>query len=251
MNINEYCQRIGYQNEVVVNEDCLKELHRYHVMSIPFEAIDVQLGRRIELKLDSIFHKVVKQNRGGYCYELNLLFQAMLSEIGFESYLISARIFNNQEFGPEFDHMAIVVKLQEYWLVDVGYGDLFIEPILLKVDYPQEDKFKTYKIENFGSNGFVLKESLKGKSEFILKYQFSNIPRTIDEFEAQNNWKQTSKDSYFVKNMICTLPTQNGRYSILNTIYKVRIGTAVKEIEIKGKTKMKEILNSHFNIKIE
>lgn len=251
LNIKKYYKRIGFKGKGQINEGCLKELHRCHVLSIPFEAIDVQMGKRIDLKLDKIYNKVINQNRGGYCYELNLLFHEMLTKIGFGNYLISARIFDSKQFGPEFDHMAIIVKLKEQWLVDVGFGDLFLEPIQIATGHHQDDTFKTYKITKLDTNEYVLSESLKGKSEYIVKYMFSNIPRTVDEFDEQNNWKQTSKDSYFVKNTICTLPTEDGRKTILNNIYKSRIGGKTEQVEFEGETKFIEILKSEFNIVIQ
>jgi len=139
LNIDKYIERIGFNGDIEISEECFKELHKCHVMSIPFEAIDVELNRHIELTLGKIYNKVVVKNRGGYCYELNLLFQELLSKVGFESYLISASIFDSEKFGPEYDHMAIIVKLDDYWLGDVGYGDLFIKPIQIISGIQQTD----------------------------------------------------------------------------------------------------------------
>lgn len=248
MNINKYLERIGFKGKIQINEDCLKELHKCHVMTIPFETFDVQMGEPIDLQTEKIYNKIVLKSRGGYCYELNLLFHSMLTEVGFVSYLISARIFDAEQFGPEFDHMAIAVKLDVLWLVDVGYGDLFLEPIQINPKVQQEDKFKIYKIEQHNSNEYLLWESLKGHVEFRLKYKFKNIPRKLNEFESQNNWKQSSKESYFVKNRICTLPTENGRRTIWNNTYKVKTADKLEQIEIQQETKLIEILKNDFKI---
>ena len=221
-------------------------------MSVPFEAIDVQIGRRIELDLENIYNKVIIEKRGGYCYELNYLFHEMLSQLGFTSFLISARIFNKDHFGPECDHMAIIVELEEQWLVDVGYGDLFLEPIQIKTELEQHDSNKTYLIKKDKSNDFILYESLNREleSEFIIKYKFESKPRKVIEFSEQNSWKQTSAESYFVKNRICTLPTEEGRKTILNNVYKVKTNGKSEQIEIEGKAQFMDLLEKEFNIVI-
>lgn len=220
-------------------------------MSIPFEAIDVHIGRIIELDLERIYHKIINEQRGGYCYELNYLFHKMLLQIGFTNFLISARIFNENQFGPEFDHMAIIVELEDQWLVDVGYGDLFLEPIQIKTELKQHDNNKIYEIRKLNSTDYILYESLKRELESEIKYKFGRKPRKVSEFNEQNYWKQTSDESYFVKNRICTLPTEKGRKTILNNVYKVRTNGKSEQIEIKGKAQFMDILKREFNIVIE
>ncbi len=251
MNIDKYIERINFQSEIKISYDCLKELHKCHVMSIPFEAIDVQLKRRINLHAENIYQKVIANKRGGYCYELNLLFHELLSKIGFENYIISAKIFDNGNFGPEFDHMAIVVKLDRLYLVDVGFGDLFIEPLQIESELIQVDKFKKYKIKKNESNDYILTESLLESNDFRIKYKFNILPRTLNDFNQQNDWKQTSGESYFVKNRICTIPIENGRRTIFNNIYKVKDKGHIEEQKIESENKLIEILQNDFNIKIE
>lgn len=220
-------------------------------MSIPFEALDVYLQRPFDLELNRLYDKVVYKNRGGYCYELNTLFHTFLNAIGFDNYIISARIFDSEKYGPEFDHMAIIVNLGEQYLVDVGYGDLILQPILLHNEDVQEDRFKSYKIKSLGNDTFTLSQSLKGKNDFAVKYSFTNIPRSIHDFEEQNQWKQQSPDSHFVKNRICTLPTSDGRKTIMNNTYKVRSGNHVTEKEIVSDTELIHILVQDFGIQIQ
>lgn len=220
-------------------------------MSIPFEALDIHLGSRIDLDLSNIFQKVIDKRRGGYCYELNYLFNSLLSEIGYESHLISAKIYDDNKFGPEFDHLAIIVNLNGLWLLDVGFGDLFIHPLRLDVETEQEDTFKVYKIVESTKSDYLLTESLRGKSEFIVKYKFNLTPRIITDFEDQNNYKQDSKHSHFVKNRICTIATKTGRKTILNNTFKVRNGNTFVETEISNKEEFNTILENEFNIKID
>lgn len=251
MNIEKYIQRIGHKHQLSISHECLKSLHQCHVMTIPFEALDVQLNRTIKLDLESIYDKVILKNRGGFCYELNYLFYSFLTQIGFDCSMVSSRIFDNGSYGPEFDHMSIVVKLEEDWLVDIGFGDLFIEPLKIHSNQNQEDRFRTYKIQELKGEEFLLLESLKNKNDFRKKYIFNLKTRSIDAFSDQCHYKQFSPESYFVKNRICTLPTAFGRKTIMNDVFKVKFNDQVKKIKINNKTELIKILKEEFNVSIE
>ncbi|MEQ9279363.1 MAG: arylamine N-acetyltransferase [Balneola sp.] len=207
-----------------------------------------QAGKKIELVLGQLFDKIITNQRGGYCYELNYLFHSLLNQVGFDNHLISARIFDDGKYGPEHDHMSIIVNLNDLWLVDVGFGDLFIEPIKIKADVQQEDQFKFYKIVEINADEYILYESLKINTDFKVKYKFNSRPKAITDFDEQNMFKQTSKESYFVRNRICTIPTQNGRKTIFNNTYKVRNKGKVDLTEIKGNEELSKLLESQFNI---
>ena len=248
MSLEKYIARINYTGKLSTNYTCLRDLHRCHVMSVPFENLDVQFHRKIKLDLTNLYDKVVLNSRGGFCYELNYLFYSLLSEIGFDATMISSRIFNEGSYGPAFDHMSIVVKLDEYWLVDVGYGDLFIEPLKLYATNVQEDYFKKYRLEPLNDREFLLLESLKNRQDFTKRYILDLEPRTIDAFFDQCEYKQSSPDSYFVKNTVCTMPTKYGRKTILNDTFKIRNKDEVRETKISGNTNLLKILKDEFNI---
>lgn len=130
--IGNYLKRIGIENMVKPSSEGLFELHQSHVMTVPFENIDISNGTRIKLDLDYLYNKVVLKNRGGFCYELNYLFFTLLTKLGFNVRMTSASILDeNGELGPSFDHMCLIVFINNSrWLVDVGFGDLFISPTL-------------------------------------------------------------------------------------------------------------------------
>ncbi len=215
MNTTSYLKRMGIEAVTAIDESLLKKLHRQHVLSIPFENLDIAWKKPISLDPEAIFTKVMDGKRGGFCYELNSLFCWLLQELGYDSYLISCSIMTEEgSFGPLFDHMAIIVEMEDLWLVDVGYGDLFIEPLLLTNPNPQKDQFKTYQLIKENEN-YILSESKDG-ANFQIRYTFKTIPRKIADFEDQCHWKQYSPDSYFVKNRICTLPHSNGRTTLFN-----------------------------------
>lgn len=248
MNLEQYLNRINFRGVIKADLETLIELHQLHVLSIPFEDLDIHLNNPITLDLETLFEKIVSKNRGGFCYELNNLFYNLLVEIGFDCKIISSRIYDEENnLGPEFDHMSIIVKLKDQWLIDVGYGDLFIEPIRVKDNYIKKDRFKYYRINKIDANNYLLSESRDGKS-FKRRYQFGLISRRVEEFNEQCGFKQYSENSYFVKNRICTLPTKNGRITLFNDKLIKRIDGIREEFQIQSESILYEILQSEFEI---
>ncbi|UCH26235.1 MAG: arylamine N-acetyltransferase, partial [Trueperaceae bacterium] len=129
MEVKHYLERIGYRGPVDVSARTLASLQRAHLHTVPFENLDVCLGREIVLEPAALYDKIVVRRRGGFCYELNGLFAWLLTELGFEVTLLSARVFGERGLGPEFDHLTLRVDLSEPWLVDVGFGDGFDETL--------------------------------------------------------------------------------------------------------------------------
>jgi N-hydroxyarylamine O-acetyltransferase len=148
MDTNKYLKRIDFTNKVIINDKTLVQLHEHHVLNVPFENLDIHFNRLFDLKLDNIFKKVVDNFRGGFCYELNTLFNELLCIIGFESRIIEARIYDELgNLGPKYDHMAIFVETDKKYLLDVGFGDLFIKPLEIK-DGIQSDGKNQFKIKS-------------------------------------------------------------------------------------------------------
>jgi len=162
--------------------------------------------------------------------------------------MVSSRLYNKDIHGPEYDHLSIIVELNERWLVDVAHGDLFIEPLRIDSVGVQEGEFKLHKIEQLSDKKYLLWESQKGIVEFKKKYTFDLSPKAIDQFSDQSIYKQTSPDSHFVKNIICTKPTQLGRKTIFNKVYKVESACHVEEISITDNDTLLSILKEEFNI---
>src|SRR3989304_2800207 len=99
--------------------------------AVPFENLDIIAGRPIVLEEEALLDKIVRRRRGGFCYELNGLFSALLRTLGFRVTRLSAGVLNEDgTFGPDFDHMTLLVELEDRWLADVGVGGFFREPPL-------------------------------------------------------------------------------------------------------------------------
>ena len=222
MDIKEYLTRIKYQGDLFLNFETLQKLQKQHLMCIPFENLDIHYAIHIHLNIDRIYHKIIKSKRGGFCYELNSLFCKFLQEIGFNTKMISARVYNNKtgDFGEEFDHMAIIVKLKETeYLVDVGFGNFSFYPLTLDLDVVQSDYRDNYIIEKYDNQYFLVSEIIKNEKKY--KYLFSEIKRDLSEFAEMCKYQQTSLKSQFTQNKFISKPTANGRITITNNTLKV------------------------------
>jgi N-hydroxyarylamine O-acetyltransferase len=112
MDINAYLDRIRYDKPVKPDVPTLRGLQTAHMRSIPFENLDIGLKRRIRIDEESIWYKLIRQRRGGFCYELNGLFAWLLKQIGFEVTYLNARVFDRQgNLGIDFDHLALLVQV--------------------------------------------------------------------------------------------------------------------------------------------
>src|SRR6185503_7138122 len=132
MDIKAYLERINYRGSLAPAAATLRALQVAHLLTVPFENLSIHAGQPILLDDDSLFTKIVTNRRGGFCYEANGLFAARLRALGFDVQMLSASVANEAgEFGADFDHMTLMVQLAQRWLVDVGFGDSFLEPLLL------------------------------------------------------------------------------------------------------------------------
>ena len=134
MRIDDYLDRIGFTGPVAADLACLRDVHRHHALSIPYENIDVQLGRRVDLDIDRIYDKLVTCGRGGWCYEMNGLLGWALAEIGFDVTRMIGGVPGAQDesVDPMGNHLVLRVELDQPWLADVGLGGAMLEPIPLR-----------------------------------------------------------------------------------------------------------------------
>lgn len=216
IDVKKYLGRIGYAGSVVADAETLKGIHECHIKAVPFENLDIHYRRPFDLRPDKVFQKVVDARRGGFCYELNSLFHVLLRDLTFDCRIISGRVFNDEGVaGPEFDHMALLVQLDALYLVDVGFGDLFISPLQIVSERVQSDGRNRFVMHEVGDDNFELSMATR-KGTFVKKYVFDLKEATVEQFEQMCFDKQVNPSSHFVKNTICTRATDNGRITIYN-----------------------------------
>ncbi len=189
-------------------------MHVAHLKAVPFENLDIQLGRPIGLDQERLFEKIVARRRGGFCYELNGLFAQLLRSLGYDVTLLSARVAGKeQKLGPEFDHLALLVDVEGPWLADVGFGDCFLEPLRLQDGYESVQAGVGYQLLSHDGDWALMRRKQKD-AEWQLQYVFTLIPRKLQDFAEMCVWHQTSPDSHFTRTTVCTRVTEFGRITL-------------------------------------
>jgi len=208
-----YLDRIGYAGPVAPTLDVLRNIHYVHLLAVPFENLDIWLGRKIVLDEQAFVRKIVERRRGGFCYELNTAFAALLRALGFQVTLLSARVaLQDGTESPEFDHLTLRVDLDEPWLADVGFGDLFLEPLRIQPGLEQADRAGTFRIVESGER--LLLEKKQPDGTWSGQYSFTFQSRRLEEFTGMCEYHQTSPESHFTQNKICSRATAEGRITL-------------------------------------
>lgn len=213
MDIDAYLKRINYDGPRTATSDTLKQLQLAHLYSVPFENLSIHANEPIVLNDDSLFQKIVARQRGGFCYELNGLFAALLRELGFDVRMLSAGVARGDgTYSDEFDHMTLLVTLDERWLADVGFGDSFRVP--LKLDYrdEQSDGLRNYKIEGQGEHLVMMQQDQAG--DWKPQYRFTLQTHDYPAYEQRCLFQQTSPESHFTKARMCSRAVPGGRLTL-------------------------------------
>jgi N-hydroxyarylamine O-acetyltransferase len=247
MDVLAYLARIGHPAPSTPSLDSLQELHRAHMLAVPFENLDIALGRPIVCEEEAIFHKIVTRRRGGFCYELNGAFAALLRELGFQVTLLSARVSRERgPDGPEFDHLTLRVDLDEPWLADVGFGDSFLQPLKLRTGIVQPQGRRKFRIID-QHNSLHLEMAESGRS-WKRQYSFSLVPRQLGDFAEMCHYHQTSPESPFTRSRVCSLATVDGRITLAERRLIVTRGGAKEESLLASDKDWHAALKKHFEI---
>jgi N-hydroxyarylamine O-acetyltransferase len=246
MNLQDYLNRIGIKQVKEPSLDFLSELQNRHLLSIPFEDLDIP-ERRIKLDLNRIYYKIIPTKRGGFCYELNGLFHWLLSSLGFKADMLSARVYNSQlkEFGPEYDHMTLLIHLDKDYLTDVGFGDSFRIPI----EMPKgevKDISGHYRIVKRNGKTHELQKG-NGK-DWEPQYSFTTIPGRFSDYKDMCDFQQDSPSSHFRTRMLCTIATETGRVTLSNNSLTITENDNKSKYDLKSPDDFNFYLKKYFGI---
>lgn len=250
-NREKYLDRINYLGSLEPNLVVLKKLQKNHLLTVPFENLDIHYQTPIELNIDRIYEKIVQNNRGGFCYELNGLFYELLLSLGFNAKRVSARVFKkDNEYSPEFDHFAIIVKIgtTEY-LTDVGFGEFIFEPLELQFGKIQKDQRASYLIDKH-TNGYLQVTRIEN-GQAVPEFIFKNVGRELKEYTEMCEYHQSNPNSHFMKKRLISIPTENGRITISGNTLKIKENNNMSEKELKNETEFKQVLWEYFKIALE
>ena len=248
LQIEPYLERINYHGSLVRIPETLRALQVAHLITVPFENLSIHASEPIVLQDHALFTKIVERRRGGFCYECNGLFAALLRAIGFDVTMLSAEVANaDGGYSQPFDHMALMVRLDQRWLVDVGFGDSFLEPLLLDEPSEQLQGDRGYRIM---ADGGYLILSKREQEEWKPQYRFTVQPCQYDDFAEMCLYHQTSPQSHFTHGRICSRATAEGGRI---TLSEMRLITTSKSGERNERTLMGDdeyavVLSEQFGI---
>lgn len=220
LDLQAYLQRIAYHGDLQPNLQLLKALHLAHATHIPFENLDILLGKSISLDLYALQRKLLYDKRGGYCFEQNLLFAQVLETLGFSVKRLSARVRYQTNRLLARTHMLLLIDIDGLsWVADVGFGG---EGLLLPVPFSTGetvDHFSwTYRI--IEQDYYWVLQSLKHEVWNDL-YAFTREPQQTRDYEMANYYVSTHPDSRFTQTLTVQLPTPEARYILTNREFVV------------------------------
>ncbi|MCZ9351233.1 arylamine N-acetyltransferase [Streptomyces mutabilis] len=219
--VDAYLRRLGAEYPAWPTLDALRELHLRHLRTVPFENLSVHLGEEIVLQEERLLDKVVGARRGGFCYELNGLFAALLTALGYEVTLLAARVYGEGgALGIPYDHLALLVRTVDGgdWLADVGFGAHSHGPLEFEERGEQEDPGGTFRIVEAGPDEAGVRgghDTARAADLDVLRdgqavYRVELRPRVLGDFVSGAWWHSTSPRSHFLRSPVCSRLTEDG-----------------------------------------
>jgi N-hydroxyarylamine O-acetyltransferase len=245
-----YLARIGYDGPLEPSLGTLRALHDRHASSVPFENLDIQLGGPIRLDLPSLHDKIVTRRRGGYCFEQNTLFAAVLRELGFRVTTLLARVrYMTTEILPR-THMLMRIDVDDgTFIADVGFGGHgLMEPLRLAPGVEQSQYLDTYRLNDEGGGRYGLEARLDGA--FAPLYAFTLEEGYPVDYELANYYTSTHPTSRFVQSVIVTRATHEARYSVRNRDYSIRRGDTVERRTLATDAELFAVLEADFGLHV-
>ncbi|XP_063789091.1 arylamine N-acetyltransferase, pineal gland isozyme NAT-3-like [Pseudophryne corroboree] len=257
MDLNLYLQRIGIRelkpDFSTPSLSALREIHRRHLFSVPFESLSMHIGEKIILDTLWIYQKIVLRKRGGFCFENNGLFLWVLQELGYQPLVLSARVRSPATgvYGPPFDHMILSVELEgRRWLCDVGFGEGILDPFPLEAAWEQEQDSGVFRLRVEAEEWYL--ESKEDNDQWSSLYKFTLEERRFEDFREMCDYYQTSTSCSFFCKSFCSLQLPDGRLTyigrkLVSTEY-IKGGGSVKTTKELSEEEIPDLLREKFGI---
>lgn len=248
MKIEPYLRRIGWNGPVKANLESLRHLQEQHLLHVPFENLDVIRAVWIPLDVETYYNKIVRNDRGGFCYELNGLFNWLLQNLGFTSRLASATVRRpDGGWTMTGSHACLIVDLEQPYLVDVGFGDSVRVPLPLSGE-ERKDVSGVYRLKKVGDKDFDLQKS-QGNAGWKTLYRLHTSRRTLSDFKEACRFNQTSSESHFTARPLVSLAAPEGRLTLSGNKLTITGLNEKRKITIDDQ-KMAAVLKQYFGIRL-
>lgn len=206
----------------------LTKLQEHHMENIPFENLDIVVGRKISLEIDHLFGKMILKNRGGYCFELNTLYAHLLTSLGFDPKPVLGRVWiSNPRYLPPRNHLAHIVTIAgKTYITDVGFGGLITRiPLDINIPTAVNDGDGLVRVIPFKEDQYMIqRESDKG---WMNQYSFENVEISTEDIDISNYYMSTNPKSHFYKHRFVGKNTKEGRTGLFNNKIAFRKGLKI------------------------
>ncbi|GGY12012.1 arylamine N-acetyltransferase family protein [Streptomyces djakartensis] len=261
--VDAYLRRLGAEHPAWPTVDALRELQLRHLRTVPFENLSIHLGEEIVLEEKRLLDKVVGARRGGFCYELNGSFGALLAALGYDVMLLAGRVYGDgQRLGIPYDHLALRVRTVDGgdWLVDVGFGANSHLPLAFGDRGEQEDRAGTFRIVEArpdaagvrGGHSTVEAADLDVFRDGRPQYRLEVRPRVLGDFTAGAWWHSTSPVSHFTRSLVCSRITEDGgRITLSGRTFTVTGADGTREVrELEADEEVLGVYRERFGIEL-
>ena len=222
IDVDAYFERIGYGGPQAVSLDTLAAIHLQHAVTIPFENLNPLLRWPVKLDAQSLEQKLVRDKRGGYCFEHNLLLKHVLERLGFHVKGLAARVLWNAPEGAVTPrgHMLLRIDLDDRpYVADVGFGGLTLTgPIRLEADVEQTTPHERFRLVQ-SDDGFVMQANVD--DAWMSLYRFDLQEQFLPDYEVTNWYLSNHPASHFVTGLVAARADRDRRYALRGNEFTV------------------------------
>lgn len=225
LSVEKYLERINYTGNPSVSYNVLSDLVYCHFTSVPYENFDIMNNIPLSLEIPDLYDKIVNRRRGGYCFELNTLFNWLLNQIGFKTQTYIARFLLDEPefpFVPMRRHRIMKTEINgEYYIADIGVGcEVPVRPLKLVENQETEIRKTLYKFRKDDNFGWVVQYK-NSKDEWKDIYGFTEEIQFEIDFIQPDFWCQRSENSPFRAKNMAAIRTKTGKYSIDGDFFRI------------------------------
>jgi N-hydroxyarylamine O-acetyltransferase len=252
--LDAYFKRINYNGTPSVNLETLQALHLLHPQAIPFENLDPLAGKPVLIDPASLKRKLIDGQRGGYCFEHNLLLKHVLDAIGFKTWGLGGRVVwgRTDDTLPSLTHALLLIDLDGVrYIADVGFGGMtFTAPLLLELNVEQSTPHEIYRLIELDATTYLVQVKLH--NDWKSMYRFDLYVRYPIDYEMANYYTYSYPTSLFVRDLMISILGADSHCNLINnrmTIYKA--GTGIKEEkEISSAKELRAVVQNQFGINL-
>lgn len=233
--VKGFLQRIGLEEELPVNAVTLEKLIKSSLIHIPFENLDaIEKNIAPSLEIEDIYQKVVEEQRGGWCFELNKLLLEVLKGMGYACYPIAVRIVWMRPALTAATHRATIVELdQKLYYVDIGYGGPGPKGLVALEEGIQEIGGVKFRVATLGNNIWQIEREYEDDFSRMLYFELKEAVEI--DFNLPNFYCAKNENVIFSSRIVCNLMTEDGNIGLNDRVLTIKKGneTVTKEFQTK------------------